>query len=131
MRNMLRIALVGLAALSVAACDVAGNVVSAPGRVANRTLETGNIIFNYEYFFDTNAAFQGRVAQVNQYREFFQTETDPAEKNRLRTEFAAVQQSCRELANKYNANATKINRGIFKDPRGVLPTSLDAALCEQ
>jgi hypothetical protein len=131
MRNILKFALVGLAALSMAACDVAGNVVSAPGRVANRTLQTDNIIFNYEYFFDVNASFQGRVAQVNQYREFFETETDPAEKSRLRTEFAAIQQSCRELANKYNANATKINRGIFKDPRGVLPSSLDAASCEQ
>ncbi len=120
----------GIIALPVAlsAYSTFSTVVSAPSRVVNKTLETNNIIFNYERFFDINANFQSRTAQVKQYKEFFANETDSAEKIRLRTEMSAVQQSCRELARSYNADSQKMNRSLFKDKD--LPYELNASECE-
>jgi hypothetical protein len=104
------------------------SVVSAPGRVVNKTLQTNNIVFNYERFFDINANFITRVAQVKQYKEFLASETDSVEKINLRTELAAIQQSCRELATKYNADSQKMNRSLFKDKD--LPYTLSISSCE-
>lgn len=120
----------GLIALPIAfsAYSTFSSAVSAPSRVINKTLQTDNIIFNYERFFDVNANFTSRVAQVKQYKEFLGTETDPAEKVRLRTEMAAMQQSCRELATKYNADSQKMNRSLFKDRD--LPYELNTSECE-
>lgn len=104
------------------------NVLSAPSRVLNKTIETNNIIFNYERFFDLNSNFDSRVSQVNQYKLLVSNETDKQEKINLRTELAGMQQSCRELANKYNADSQKLNVGLFKDRN--LPYTLNATLCE-
>lgn len=120
----------GLIALPIAfaAYSTFSSVATAPSRVINKTLQTDNIIFNYERFFDVNANFTSRVAQIKQYKEFLATETDPSEKIRLRTEMAAMQQSCRELATKYNADSQKMNRSLFKDKD--LPYTLNIAECE-
>ncbi len=120
----------GLIALPIAfgAYSTFSSVATAPSRVINKTLQTDNIIFNYERFFDVNASFTSRSAQVKQYKEFLATETDPSEKVRLRTEMAAMQQSCRELATKYNADSQKMNRSVFKDSD--LPYTLNIAECE-
>lgn len=120
----------GIIALPVAfgAYSTFSSVVTAPSRVVNKTLQTDNIIFNYERFFDMNANFQSRRAQYLQYKGFLITETDPAEKIRLRTEMAAVQQSCRELVTKYNADSQKMNRSLFKDKD--LPYTLNISECE-
>jgi hypothetical protein len=120
----------GLIALPLAfgAYSTFSSVATAPSRVINKTLQTDNIIFNYERFFDVNASFTSRSAQVKQYKEFLATETDPSEKIRLRTEMAAMQQSCRELATKYNADSQKMNRSVFKDSD--LPYTLNIAECE-
>ena len=120
----------GIIALPVAfaAYSTFSSVVTAPSRVVNKTLQTNNIIFNYERFFDMNASFQARRAQYLQYKGFLVTETDPAEKIKLRTEMAAIQQSCRELATKYNADSEKLNRSLFKDKD--LPYTLNIAECE-
>ena len=120
----------GIIALPVAfaAYSTFSSAVTAPSRVINKTLQTDNIIFNYERFFDVNANFTSRVAQIKQYKEFLVTETDPSEKIRLRTEMAAMQQSCRELATKYNADSQKMNRSLFKDKD--LPYTLNTTDCE-
>lgn len=120
----------GLIALPIAfgAYSTFSSVATAPSRVINKTLQTDNIIFNYERFFDVNASFTSRSAQVKQYKEFLATETNPSEKVRLRTEMAAMQQSCRELATKYNADSQKMNRSVFKDSD--LPYTLNIAECE-
>lgn len=114
--------------LSLAACDVAGNVISAPGRVANKTLETDNIIMNYELFHDENQNFTARINQIQEHSADLKGETDKSERSRLRMELEAQQQSCRELAADYNANSRKLNRKVFKD-RG-LPVELDSSSCE-
>ena len=110
------------------AIGVFNSVATAPGRVINKTLETNNIIFNYERFFNVNANYKSRVAQIEEYRPLIVGETDPAEKARLRTELSAMKQSCLELANGYNADAGKMNRSLFRDRD--LPEQLDVAACE-
>lgn len=101
---------------------------TAPARVVSKTLETDNILANYELFHDESQQFLARVNQITEHRSFLTTETDPAERTRLRMEMAAQQQSCRELAADYNANSRKQNRNLFKD-RG-LPAELNPAQCE-
>lgn len=114
--------------LAVSAYSTFTTVASAPGRVINKTLSTNNIIFNYEKFFDVNASFTSRSAQVKQYKNFLASESDPSEKIRLRTEMAAMQQSCRELATKYNFDSQKMNQNLFKDKD--LPYTLNTSECE-
>lgn len=121
------IVLVG-ASIGCSYLSVLTNVATAPARVMNKTLETDNIIFNYEYFFDMNAAFTSRSAQVRQYKDLYMVELDKDEKIRLRTEMSAMQQSCRELVTKYNANSLKLNRRVFKDKN--LPYQLEIKECE-
>lgn len=120
----------GIIALPIAlsAYSTFSTVVSAPSRVVNKTLQTDNIIFNYERFFDINANYKARTSQIKQYKGFFETETNPAEKTQLRTEMAAMQQSCRDLANEYNADSQKMNRSLFKDKD--LPYELSTSECE-
>lgn len=114
--------------VAVAAYSTFTTVVTAPSRVINRTLETDNIIFNYERFFNVNASYKARVAQINEYRPVIAEETDLGEKARLRTELSAMKQSCRELAQGYNADASKLNRALFRDRN--LPEQLDEGVCE-
>lgn len=101
------------------------SVTTAPGRVVRRTLQTDNIIGNYELFFDLKAQFDVRTAQVRQQQAFLDAESDPDERRRLRMELAAMQQSCRDLAAQYNANSEKLNRDVFKSQN--LPESLTCA----
>lgn len=121
----------GLIALPIVAgiYSTFSSVATAPSRVINKTLETDNIIQSYEWFHDANAQFKARVAQVQQFKGF---NADPAndagERSRIRMEMAAIQQSCRDLANKYNANATKTNKAIFMGRDA--PESLSPGACE-
>lgn len=123
-KTILTSALLASALISLAACEVA----TAPGRVVNKTFETDNIITSYEWFYDTNAKYEARVAQVREYVEYLKAETDPKEKVRLRTDVAAVRASCRDLVTKYNANSEKANKSLFKSNN--LPQTLSIQPCE-
>lgn len=103
------------------------SVATAPGRVISKTLETNNIIQSYERFRDLNGVFVARVSQLRAHKQLLDAETDPAEKRRLRIEFAGQQQSCRDIAARYNADSSKMNKAIF---RADAPTTLDATNCE-
>lgn len=116
------------AAAALFVLPVTCSVLTAPSRVVQRTLQTDNILSNYEFFHDANQRFASRVHQINQSADFLAKEGDLEERGRLRMELAAQQQSCRELVADYNANSLKINRSLFKD-RG-LPWNLDATQCE-
>ena len=106
---------------------VFSTAATAPGRVINKTLETNNIIQSYEWFYDVNAAYIARLNQVNQYKTMMSEESDRDERYRLRTELAAMQQTCRDLATKYNANSEKVNKSIFKG--WSLPEALSHTNC--
>ena len=105
------------------------SVVTAPSRVINKTLQTDNIITKYEWYYDNKAAYDARLAQVQQFATLFAGETDKGEKRRLRIELSAMQQTCRELAQQYNVNSQKMNQKIFKG--WSLPATLSAAACEK
>lgn len=108
--------------------STASSVISAPGRVIQETMKTDNIIESYEWFYDVNAAFTARSGQVTQFKSLLREEEDKGEKRRLRIEMAAMQQSCRELTTKYNANSEKMNKSIFKG--WSLPDILNTGECE-
>jgi len=107
---------------------VIGKIANAPAKIISKTLETDNIIHNYEWFYDVNASYEARFEQVKQFKTFFNEETDKSERSRLRIEMSAMQQTCRELAKKYNANSEKMNRSIFKG--WSLPEALSSSACE-
>jgi hypothetical protein len=104
------------------------NIASQPARIVSKTLDADNVINNYEWFHDANANYVTRSAQVSQFKKLLAAETDAVEKTRLRIDMAAMQSSCRDLANKYNANSAKANRGIFRGTS--LPENLNSGACE-
>lgn len=104
------------------------NIASQPARIVSKTLDADNVIQNYEWFHDANGNYLARVAQIKQFKSLNAAEPDPQEKSRLRIEMAAIQQSCRDLSRRYNANAGKMNRGIFREKS--LPEQLNTGDCE-
>ena len=92
------------------------NLASQPARIVSKTLDA------------VNANYASRLSQVKQFKGLFERETDSAERGRLRMEMAAMQQSCRDLANRYNADAAKLNRGLFRSKS--LPETIEAGACE-
>lgn len=112
-------------------CSILGtatSVATAPGRVVQKTLQTDNIISNYEGFFNRKAQYDARLNQAQGHTLLLATEQDPAEKTRLRIELSAMKQSCRDLATQYNADAAKLNRKLFRDSQ--LPANLSETACE-
>ncbi len=107
---------------------VIGAAATAPGRAVAKTLSTDNVIASYEWFYDTNAQFDARKSQIKAHSALAKADEDPKERSRLNIELAAMRQSCRDLATKYNANSEKVNKSIFKG--GSLPEQLDSAACE-
>lgn len=104
------------------------NVATKPAQLVNKTLDTNNIIHNYEWFYDVDAAYRAKLGQITVHKSLAAQETVPAERSRLQMELAAMQQSCRELVTKYNANSEKVNRSLFKSNN--LPETLDINRCE-
>ncbi len=124
--RMFKWVVVGFAALAVLALvggvfSTLTKVATAPGRVLDRALETGNIIHNYEWFHDTHAAYLSRRNQIASYKKV-------ATDSQALLELQAMRQSCRDLVTKYNANSTKTNRSIFKGRDA--PSELDLNTCE-
>lgn len=97
------------------------SATSAPGRIVWRTLQTDNILQNYESFFDRNAAYNARLGQIKEQAAVLASEADVDERARLRVEVSAMRMSCREIATSYNADSEKQNRSLFKS-RGLPPT---------
>lgn len=103
-------------------------LLSQPARIVSKTLDADNVINNYEWFHDANGNYLARAAQIKQFKALNVAESDPQERSRLRIEMAAIQQSCRDLSRRYNANAAKMNRGIFRERS--LPDQLNTGDCE-
>lgn len=104
------------------------SLLSQPGRVVTKTFDADNIIANYEFFHDANNQTKARVGQIRAHKAIIADNTDAGEKNRLRIELAGMQQSCRDLVGRYNANATKVNRSIFMGREA--PDTLNQSICE-
>lgn len=105
-----------------------GQVATLPADVASKTLTPDNAIYNYEWFYDFYAAYQAKLGQIKTHKQIVAETTDRKELARLRIELAAMQQMCREIVTKYDANATKTNRSIFMGREA--PQSLEVSTCE-
>lgn len=114
--------------LGYSVINTATTVATAPGRVVTKTMQTDNIISTYEGFFAHKAAYDGRLGQIKTHTKLIEANADPAEASRLRIELAAMQQSCREMAIKYNADAAMMNKSLFRD--GKLPSTLSELECD-
>jgi hypothetical protein len=101
-------------------------LVAQPGKIAQRTFNADNMIANYEFFRDANTQFAARKGQIATHKAIMRDTT--TDRDRLRIELASMQQSCREIAAKYNANASKVNRNLFMGS-GV-PETLPMEGCE-
>lgn len=119
---------VGVIGIGFNFISTASSVATAPGRVIQKTMDTNNIIQSYEWFYDVNASYLAKQGQIAQFNSFYTGESDKKERSRIRIEMAAIQQSCRDLAEKYNANSQKINKSIFKG--WSLPEFLNQSNCE-
>lgn len=104
------------------------SLATQPARIVSKTLDADNVLNNYEWFHDANGNYLARVSQIKQFKKLSGDETDQQERSRLRIEMAAIQQSCRDLSRRYNANAAKMNRGIFRERS--LPDQLNTGDCE-
>jgi hypothetical protein len=117
---------VGAVVVSIASVGV--KIITAPANVVSKTLDTSNIINKYEWYYDASAQYTARLAQVKAHAHILAEESDPKEKSRIRIELSGMQQSCRDLATKYNANSEKANQSIFKSSN--LPSTLSVTACE-
>ena len=126
----------GIGFVAVVAVGVAVSVakivlapVNAVSGVVSKTLDPNNVIARYEWYHDAYGTFKSRVNQIKVSKgDLAGVANDPAETGRLRIELRAQQQNCRQLAEQYNANATKTNQSIFMGREA--PTRLDSNLCE-
>lgn len=123
----LAITLVGVGAVLVIASG-AFMLFTAPIGVVQKTVRPDNIINNYEWFHDANAAYTAKTRQVVERKGWLVDEKNEDEKRRLRIELGAISQSCRDLAAQYNANAVKSNRSLFMGK--TLPQELNVELCQ-
>lgn len=114
--------------LALAPLNAAHTAANSAQGVINKTLDPNNVLVKYEWFHDANATYRSRLAQIGGHKSLVAGEQDRYERQRLNVELAAMRQSCRDLALKYNANATKTNVSIFQGRE--LPSMLDATACE-
>lgn len=102
--------------------------VTAPAAVASRTLDTDNIINNYNWFFRVNGNYDTYVGNIKNFKQLAANEPDVVERGRLRIELAGMQNICRDTVNQYNNRSVQLNASIFKDWR--LPEQLYVGGCE-
>jgi hypothetical protein len=103
-------------------------ILNKPAVLVAKATDTTKMLQNYEWFYEASNNFTSRSAQVRQFKTLLVGEPDRAEQSRLRIDLAAVQQSCRELAAKYEAQTGKIHVGYLKSKS--LPESLNEKECE-
>lgn len=112
----------------LAGLGIIGKILLTPAALVEKTLDANNIIHNYEWFHDVHAQVLSRRGQIAGHFVVISAEADAGELRRLRMEMAAMQQTCRDLVNQYNANSAKVNRTIFKGKS--LPVVLESSTCE-
>lgn len=103
------------------------DVATAPSRVLSDSVKTGNIVGNYEAFFDMKAGYETRIAEIKSLKTQLDDSTG-SDRRYAQTDLNGVRQTCRSLAQRYNADSLKLNRGAFKS--NGLPETLDAQACE-
>ncbi len=124
-------AVLALAAFAVFTSFVGtgANIATAPSRAANRVVSTDNILNSYEAFYNYRSRYQTRLGDIRNNVELNEQETDPGQQRINRTNIVAMRSACRDLANKYNADAENLTSSWFRDGR--LPQTLSVEACDQ
>lgn len=104
------------------------SLLNKPAALVAKATDTTKMLQNYEWFYEAANNYDARVAQAHTFKGMLATETDPGEKQRLRVDLAAIQQSCRELAARYAAQSGKVHVGYLKS--NSLPEVLNPKDCE-
>ena len=122
-------ALLFVAAVSFNIAGVGSSILTAPGRVITKTLQTDNIIGNYEYFIDAynNVIPRQKQAYVNAKEAYASFLTllpddrekwkavDKAEASRLNSIVLATKNIYVATVTDYNSRSKMLNRSVFKD----------------
>jgi hypothetical protein len=127
---------VGLAALG-SVTGILSSVVTAPGRVITKTLETDNIIGNYEWFkrqYNDIKAIETRMAIARKTVKDFSQEVpvavrtfeDKQQYNRLMIILQGLEGQWTVMVAEYNSRSQMANRSIFKT--GELPDYFSTTL---
>lgn len=103
-------------------------IISKPAALVSKATDTTKMLQNYEWFYEAANNFTARASQVRQFKGLLAQESDKGEQSRLRIDLAGIQQSCRELSAKYEAQSGKIHVGYLKSKS--LPESLNQKECE-
>lgn len=135
-RTALNIGLSVIAIVAVLGIAGAGiNILMQPARVAQKTFEAGNIIANYEWFFQQNQdvqAFDIRLTAAVAAQAAFEESAgardswkfdDRQEWNRLNTIVLGLTGKRASMVADYNARTQMANRDIFRS--GDLPDHLE------
>jgi hypothetical protein len=122
----------GVMALSVVGIagtylSTAANVATTPARALNEVVRTENVLSSYEAFYGYRQRFQTRVADIQNWTTQNASETDAAQIRVNNTNILAMRSACRDLANKYNADAENLTSAWFRDGR--LPQTLNVEEC--
>ena len=102
--------------------------VDKAATVIDKVTDPDKMIHDYEWFHTAYTNVGARTAQIAATKDALASESDPAEKSRLRIDLGGQQQSCRELVADYNANAAKVTFGSFKG--WSLPSTINPTDCE-
>lgn len=101
---------------------------STPAGIVDRVSDPDNVIHSYEWFHSAHERIGARTSQIASTKALVASESDDAERRRLRVDLAGQQQSCRELTADYNANADKLTIGAFRG--WSLPAHVNPENCE-
>lgn len=114
---------------------VAEKVIESAEGVVEKTLDSDNVLYNYEWFKQTcqdvqaiDVKIQNTQSTVNQFREDAGPRadwgfTDKDEFGRLNAVVLGLKNQRQDMVAKYNARSKMANRSIFKS--GELPETLE------
>lgn len=113
--------------------------VYQPIRIARKTMDADNVIYNYEWFKKKHNVFDGYLAQIETNEGATQSyeETLPENKGewnrydrdelaRLKSVVTGLRNECISVAREYNAHTEMANRKIFMQD---VPANLDERKC--
>jgi hypothetical protein len=107
-------------------CHVAGTVVDSANGVIDKTLDSNNVIYNYEFFkqsYQDIQALTAKIADADKAANTFDAQfksrkemdrDDKQESDRLHAIVSGLQQERQTEVATYNARSQMANRNIFK-----------------
>jgi hypothetical protein len=102
-------------------------LVFFPAELISKTFDADRAIRKYEWFHEAAAQIDAKRNDISAHTALV-AQSFGTEKNRLMIEKAGMQQACRDLVARYNAESTKVNSVIFKGMSA--PNSFSLTTCD-